>query len=184
MLDGAQGASGDSGKIPEIPKHISGTLTFSLVSKKFHDSVPQEYYASLPFIDWEKKARGDAGETINGRLTGPVQFIRKLMHFWRLDEMEVVFLLGFGREDIEYISDILDRQRLLRGRDIRDRIGHLLFIRKALWSLFRDLDVENDWLRERHSILGDKSPLSLMLEGSMENLLLAREYVESAAGIR
>ena len=31
-------------------------------------------------------------------------------------------------------------------------------------------------------MLEDKTPLSLMLEGSMEDLLLAREYVDTAAG--
>ncbi len=33
-------------------------------------------------------------------------------------------------------------------------------------------------------MLNGKSPLSLMLEGSMEDLLLVREFVELAAGIR
>ncbi len=33
-------------------------------------------------------------------------------------------------------------------------------------------------------MLDGASPLSLMLEDSMEDLLLARDYVESAAGVR
>ena len=33
-------------------------------------------------------------------------------------------------------------------------------------------------------MLNGKSPMSLIIEGSIEDLLLAREYVESAAGIR
>ena len=32
-------------------------------------------------------------------------------------------------------------------------------------------------------MLDDKSPLSLLIEGSMEDLLLTREYVDSAAGM-
>ena len=48
----------------------------------------------------------------------------------------------------------------------------------------RDLDVENDWLREQHHMLSEKPPLSLMLEGSMESLVLVREYVDAAAGVR
>ncbi len=128
-------------------------------------------------------ARGASGETA-GKLSGPVQFVWKLMIVWHLDRPDAARLLGYDPEDMEYVSAVLDGRRQLSGRDLRDRIAHLFYIRRTLWSLFRDLDVENDWLREKHSMLDDRSPLSLMLEGSMEDLLLAREYIESAAGIR
>ena len=128
-------------------------------------------------------AYGASGEAA-GKLSGPVQFVWKLMDFWRLDRPDAVRLLGYDPEDMEYVSAVLDGRRRLSGRDLSDRIAHLFYIRRTLWSLFRDLDVENDWLREKHSMLDGRSPLSLMLEGSMEDLLLAREYIESAAGIR
>ena len=128
-------------------------------------------------------AYGTSGETA-GKLSGPVQFVWKLMDFWRLDRPDAVRLLGYDPEDMEYVSAVLDGRQRLGGRDLSDRIAHLFYIRRTLWSLFRDLDAENDWLRERHSMLDGRSPLSLMLEGSMEHLLLAREYIESAAGTR
>ncbi len=133
--------------------------------------------------DWAQVAKGSPGGTTT-RLTGPVQFVWKLMECWRLNLSDAAMLLGSGPEDIQYVSDILEGQRQMHGRDIRDRIGHLFCIRRTLWSLFRDLEVENAWLREEHSMLDNKSPLSLMLGGSMEGLLLAREYVEAAAGCR
>lgn len=133
--------------------------------------------------DQTRSVPGDSGET-PGRLTGPVQFVRNLMDSWRLDNRDVVRLLGCDPEDFEYVSAVLDGRRQLRGRDVRDRIVHLFCIRRTLWSLFRNLDVENDWLREQHRSLNGKSPMSLIVEGSMEDLLLAREYVESAAGVR
>ena len=126
---------------------------------------------------------GALGKTA-GRPTGPVQFVWKLMGFWRLDKPDVARLLGYDPEDIEHVSAVLDGGAKLGGRDARDRIAHLFHIRRTLWSLFRDLDVENEWLREEHAMLDGKSPLSLMLAGSMEDLLLAREYVELAAGVR
>lgn len=128
-------------------------------------------------------ARGGLGR-MAGRLTVPVQFIRKLKESWHLSMPDAVVILGYDSEDIEHVSAVLDGQEQFRGRDVRDRIAHLFFIRRTLWSMFRDLDVENDWLREQHDMLSDTSPLSLMLEGSMEALMLAREYVESAAGVR
>lgn len=128
-------------------------------------------------------ARGAPGQT-PGRLTGSIQFILILVDFWHLDKLDAVCLLGYDLEDEEYVSSVLDGSRQPRGRDVRDRITHLFHIRRNLWALFRDPDVENDWLREEHSMLNGQSPLSLILDGSMENLLLAREYVESAAGVR
>ena len=46
----------------------------------------------------------------------------------------------------------------------------------------RDEDMENEWLRECHEMLDDKAPMDLLLDGSMENLLLVKEYMEAAAG--
>lgn len=125
---------------------------------------------------------GEGGTTV--RLTGPVQFVRKLMGSWRLDIGDVVGLLGYDPEELQYVSDVLDGRRQLRGHDVRNRIAHLFIIRRTLWSLFRNLEVENEWLREQHSMLNGKRPMSLIVGGSMEDLLLAREYVESVAGLR
>jgi hypothetical protein len=127
--------------------------------------------------------RGDVGQ-ITARLTGPVQFVRKLRDFWHLSMSDSTLILGYDPHDCEHVLAVLDGREQFRGRDVRDRIAHLFCIRRALWSLFRDLDVENEWLREKHHMLSDRSPLSLMLEGSMEALLLVREYVDSAARVR
>ena len=115
-------------------------------------------------------------------LTGPNQFVLKLLRFWRLKRRDAVTLLGFGQADAAHVDDVLNGLDDFRGRHVRDRIAHLFRIRETLDSLFRDLDVENQWLREPHSLLDGKSPLSLILGGSMEDLLLAKEYVDSAAG--
>ena len=133
--------------------------------------------------DGDRQARGGIGEPAI-RLSGPIRFTRELIASWRLENLDASRLLGFGAGDMDEFQHLLVGRRELRGRDIRDRIMHLFHIRKTLWSLFRCLNVENDWLREEHELLDGASPLSLMLEGSMANLLLVRDYVESAAGIR
>ena len=117
-----------------------------------------------------------------GRLTGPIQFVLKLLGYWRLGTQEAVGLLGFGPADADYVTAVLDGNEHFRGRDVSDRIANLIWIRKTLWSLFRDPETENAWLREPHPLLDDRSPLSLLIGGSIEDLLLTREYVESAAG--
>ena len=116
------------------------------------------------------------------RPPGPVQFVAKLADFWRLNQEDLAGLLGFGPADAAHAAALLTGRAELHGRDVRDRIAHLFRIRESLHSLFRDLEVENEWLREPHDLLEGKSPMSLMVGGSMEDLLLVREYVDEVAG--
>jgi len=142
--------------------------------------LPAENRGSQPGLPIES-TYGAPREKSN-RLTGPVQFILKLLEFWRLEPDDAVGLLGFDPSDSDHVAAVLAGNEQFRGRDVRDRLSHLFRIRKTLWSLFRDLDTENAWLREPHVLLNDRSPLSLLVGGSMEDLLLAREYVDAAAG--
>lgn len=116
------------------------------------------------------------------RLTGPVQFLRKVLDTWELDSTDATVLLGMDPDDRSYAADVLAGRAILKGRDAKDRIAQLYRIRKMLSALFRDQNVENQWLREPHTMLDESSPMDLMLDGSMENLLLVREFVEAAAG--
>ena len=70
-----------------------------------------------------------------GRLAGPIQFVWKLLEFWRLEAHDAVGLLGFDPEDADHVSAVLYGREHLRGRDVRDRISHLFWIRKTLRSL-------------------------------------------------
>ncbi len=119
------------------------------------------------------------------RLTGPVQFISKLRSVWNLSEEDVFKLLGFDatddHDDRDYLIRVLRGSDRLRGRDVLDRIAHLVWIRATLNSVFQDLAVENEWLRESHQLLDQKSPMSLLLEGPMESFLIARDYVDALA---
>ena len=119
---------------------------------------------------------------VRRRLSGPVKFVRILADHWRLREADLVPLLGFEAGDTSHVAAVLQGQEELRGRDARDRITHVFRIRETLDSLFRDLKVENDWLREPHDLLEGRSPMSLLLGGSMEDLLLVRDYVDEVAG--
>ncbi len=116
------------------------------------------------------------------RLSGPVQFLKKLLGTWSLDLTNAPVLLGMDPDDGLFAENLLNGRVPLRGRDAKDRIVHLYRIRKILSALFRDEQVENEWLREPHEMLNERSPMDLMLDGSMENLLLVKEYVEAAAG--
>ena len=106
----------------------------------------------------------------------------KLLATWHLKPESACILLGFERSRFTYVHDVLQGYETLTGRDAKDRIVHLIQIRKLLSALFRDEAVENEWLREPRDVLKGKTPMDLLLEGSMENLLLVREYVELVTG--
>ena len=117
-----------------------------------------------------------------GRITGPVKFINQLLAAWKLTADSACILLGFEPSDSTYVHDVLRGYATLRGRDAKDRIAHLFQIRTSLSALFQDEVVENEWLRESQRALNGKTPMELLREGSMENLLLVKEYVEFVAG--
>ncbi len=118
-----------------------------------------------------------------GRLTGHVQFLSKLLELWHLKSLDACILLGYENKDQNYVEAILSGTVTLRGRDAKDRIINLFKIRRTLSSIFRDLNVENAWLREPQKVLNDQTPLQLLQEGSIENLLRVRFLVEHMGGL-
>lgn len=115
-------------------------------------------------------------------VTGVVKLLNKLIEIWQIEKNQVCFLLGFEKDQGDYVRSILDGFSPLRSIDEKDRIANLLKIRAGLDSLFRNTDTENEWLREKQSVMGNKSPLDLILSGSMEKLLLVRQFLENFSG--
>lgn len=118
-----------------------------------------------------------------GRTTGEIQFIKQLLRIWHLTEKDACVLMGFYETDLKHIQNILEGIVTLRGRDAKDRITNLFKIRRTLSSIFRDQNVENAWLREHQNVLEGQTPLQLLREGSMENLLRVRLLVEHMGGL-
>ena len=112
----------------------------------------------------------------------PIRLFDKILKTWQLCESDAIPLLGLEPSDKDYIAEVLAGRRVLRGRDANDRIAYLIQIRMALFAWLRDEAEENSWLRESQSTLDGQVPMELLLEGSMENLLLVKEYVDAATG--
>ena len=160
--------------------HVRDRDSHQVLAEPPEDTGPAEIWKA--WSDSRPKGESDIHEEESGKLVGPIQFILRLLELWHLEVRDAVGMLGFDPSDTAHVAAALAGREQLRGRDARDRISHLYWIRRTLWSLFRDIQTENDWLRERHSMLDDRSPLSLVVGGSMEDLLLAREYVDTVAG--
>jgi uncharacterized protein (DUF2384 family) len=117
------------------------------------------------------------------RLPGPLQFINSLVRLWNLDEQAAARLLGFEPQDMPYAASVLSGRTPLIGKDAKARVANLARIRSLLDGLFRDVRVENEWLATPKRELGDRSPRSLLDDGSLESLLTLRHFIERASGI-
>ena len=138
----------DSGSLLDRYEHYQGLYCFA--SRHAHK------------ISWPKVIP-DAGY-VRARLPGPIQFLKQLLRTWHLRQGDAIPLLGLEETDLPYVADLLDGRVTVRGRDVKHRIAYLFRIRKTLSSLFRDVEVENDWLREPHETLngtGTHGPLTL-----------------------
>ena len=121
--------------------------------------------------------------TTETQLSAPIMLLRNVLATWNLQIEEASHLLGFAATDVRPVHDLLEGRAEPKGRELRERIVCLYQIRKTLDSLLRDEQVENQWLRARHKGLDGDRPLDLLLEGSMENMILVRDYAEAVAGL-
>ena len=192
-VDGFLGAPGEPSRLELHPTKWKVLSVKDGAFRVASDSHGLRLKWSAPVVGEPREAVAQSGDfyenwehldriTSRKRLTGPVRFVLKLMEFWRLTRDQVVGLLGFDQADADHVAAALNGIVTLRGRDVRDRIAYLFAIRATLSSLFRDLDVENEWLREPHSLLHGQSPLALLSNGSVEDLLVVKEYVDTVAG--
>ena len=117
------------------------------------------------------------------RVSGPVQFLAVLRKYWNLEYYELGIMLGLDQSEEARCKNILTGIESLSGRDMNDRFSHLFSIRSYLDSLFRDLEVENKWLRKEQHMLYGESPMSLFLEGSIKSMLAVEQYVEMVSGV-
>ena len=188
-----------SGSLPRsvAPQDLAHT---GIIGKRFtHKRVPGLYKwtgsthvigakstkVPLRSMNYEQFSRVDfrlgksVATTYHIGLAGPVRVFKKIIETWHLERSQAAILLGRQRD---YVDRLLRGNAAPDGRDIADRIVCLFYIRKTLFELFRDEKTENEWLREPRDLLKGKKPIELLLEGSMENMLTVREFVDAAAG--
>jgi len=128
-------------------------------------------------------ATNDANPTGGPRLGPAEELFSRLLETWHLDRRAGGILLGHGQQETSRVESILNGVGYLTTRDEKDRVAELFQIKKLLHALFRNQDTENAWLRESNEALENRAPLVFLLEGSMENLLRVRQFVETIVGL-
>jgi hypothetical protein len=87
-----------------------------------------------------------------------------------------------GHRDPEVIEDLRSGVAGIDTRDGTDRIRCTLEIYATVNRLLRDPAAERRWIRETRPELNNRSLLQVMLSGGLEDLILAREFVEEFTG--
>lgn len=117
------------------------------------------------------------------RIIGPIKFVNKLLSMWEISHKDVASLLGFDKRYKEYVDKLLQGyEHLVEGSETEDRIAYLFYIWSVLSELFRDNAVEIKWLRAKERELEGKTPMELILSGSITDLLLVKEFVDFVSG--
>lgn len=160
----------------------------SLDSKQIR--YDNEYASQWKIKQWEqiKPTRNDPEqiETPDGlrfQLDAPIQAVKKVLERWQVSTDRTAQFMGLDSSMQKYVEELLTGRRMLvQGSETDDRIAILYYIRCVLGALFRDKEVENEWLRRPHPELGGKSPMDLMQSGPRTDLLTARHHVDWVSG--
>ena len=114
------------------------------------------------------------------RASGEIVLLQRVMIRWGFDDREAACLIGY--EDPSWMRSLYGGLSSLRTRDEKDRLRAVLRIATDLLSLYRDEAEIGAWLREKKRQLGGESAYDLMMEGSMENLLRVKQFIEVLSG--
>lgn len=107
----------------------------------------------------------------------------RVCHRWQLSNDDQFKLLGFEPED-PFCYRLLNGSIRRASVDVEDRAGYVVSIGLGLFGLLgKSKDAEIEWLNYPRARLQDKSPLSVMLEGHMENLYVINSMVRHERGL-
>lgn len=112
-----------------------------------------------------------------------LRMVFRLMKIWKLDTRQQAILLGVRSASTIYRWKAEGAKRL--RLETLERIAHLLAIHKLLRMLFpRNKELAEVWILTRNNAacFSGKRPVDIMLRGTISDLVLARSYLERAAG--
>ncbi|MGN6512277.1 MAG: antitoxin Xre/MbcA/ParS toxin-binding domain-containing protein [Lysobacteraceae bacterium] len=103
---------------------------------------------------------------------------------WELPGDVQLALLGLSPESRKLLAQYRRGERALpNGRDTLDRAGYLLGIHKGLRLLFpEDAALRYGWIRRRNALLGDRTPLEVMLADGLVGLARIARFVDFQRG--
>lgn len=110
--------------------------------------------------------------------------VATLFSRWQLPADVQLALLGMSPESRKVLALYRRGERALpNARDTLDRAGYLLGIHKSLRLLFpEDETLRFSWVQRRNRLLGDRTPLQVMVEDGLLGLARVARFVDFQRG--
>lgn len=110
--------------------------------------------------------------------------IATLFEKWELPTETQLALLGMSPESRKVLAQYRRGERSLpNSRDTLDRAGYLLGVHKALRLLFpEDTDLRYQWVQRRNRLLGERTPLEVMVDDGLVGLARVARFVDFQRG--
>lgn len=110
--------------------------------------------------------------------------VAALLGKWALPADAQLALLGLSPESRKVLAQYRRGERALpNSRDTLDRAGYLLGIHKGLRLLFpEDETLRYGWVQRRNRLLGERTPLQVMIEDGLPGLARVARFVDFQRG--
>ncbi len=128
--------------------------------------------------------QGDGhGPSIEERIA-LTKMIMKLFDHWQLSTREQLELLGLEPGARATLSRYRQKDGAFgNGRDLLERVGHLLSIHKSLRIIFpHNPELVYLWPKRRNTNFGNKTPVEFMQENGYTGVLMVRTYLDRERG--
>ena len=102
----------------------------------------------------------------------------RIAEAWQLDYGESRRLLGVSERTV--YRWLKEGRREAAGRDVLERISHIVTIWEDLAALFGRGEIARTWVRRPNRDFGDEPPLKRMVRGNVADLVFVRSYLENA----
>jgi len=108
----------------------------------------------------------------------------QLFRHWNLGTADQLNLLGLSETSRATLSKYARGGALPSTRDMRDRLGWLLSIHKALRLLYpRDEEMRYSWVSRRNAAFDNRMPLEVMKEEGIIGIARVSRYLDFYRGL-
>ena len=112
------------------------------------------------------------------------KMVLQLFRHWELGTADQLNLLGFRESSRATLSRYARGEALPSTRDMRDRLGWLLSIHKALRLLYpRDEEMRYSWVSRRNAAFDNRMPLEVMKEEGIIGIARVSRYLDFYRGL-
>jgi len=111
------------------------------------------------------------------------RMVIRLLQHWKISTADQLNLLGLSETSRAMLSRYSRGEALPSTRDMKDRVGWLLSIHKALRLLYpRNEEMRYSWVNRRNAAFDNLTPLAVMKEQGIIGIARVSRYLDFYRG--